>query len=337
MSIRHESRHFHFVPIANGVVAAIARDGGAAFANSGIIDLGDKTLIYDTSVTPTAAKDLIQMAHTLTGRQHVDYVINSHYHRDHIRGNSAFPRNSVIVASRRTRELMLTEAKIHVKQDAESIASAMRQTDRELIEVISRADSVLYHDLKFDAGWQRGVYETISTLKLRMPDITFDRRIGINGKNGRAVLIAIEDAHTESDSVLYLPHADIAFVGDLLLVERHAWIGELKRSAYEDAVTFLQSFGLKQLVPGHGKPCFPNVLSQQLDYVQQMEDMVQAAVEQGASLEDVLRLPCPLPFAEWRLRRLLYRKNLETLYRRYAGDAKLPSESNTPSADVDQV
>jgi hypothetical protein len=34
--------------LAPGVYAAIAAPGGAAYSNAGIIDLGDKTLVFDT-------------------------------------------------------------------------------------------------------------------------------------------------------------------------------------------------------------------------------------------------------------------------------------------------
>ena len=49
------SRHFHLEPLTEGVYAAIARDGGAAGSNAGIIDLGDRCLLFDMLLTPQAA------------------------------------------------------------------------------------------------------------------------------------------------------------------------------------------------------------------------------------------------------------------------------------------
>ena len=52
------SKHFQLQQVAEGVYAAIHIDGGAAIGNAGIVDLGDRTLIYDTFFTPQTAEDL---------------------------------------------------------------------------------------------------------------------------------------------------------------------------------------------------------------------------------------------------------------------------------------
>ena len=40
---------FRIEKLADGVYAAIAKNGGHAICNAGIIDLGDATLIFDSS------------------------------------------------------------------------------------------------------------------------------------------------------------------------------------------------------------------------------------------------------------------------------------------------
>ena len=42
------SEHFVLYQLAEGIYAAIAIEGGAAFSNAGIVDLGGHTLIFDT-------------------------------------------------------------------------------------------------------------------------------------------------------------------------------------------------------------------------------------------------------------------------------------------------
>jgi glyoxylase-like metal-dependent hydrolase (beta-lactamase superfamily II) len=84
-----DSKHFRLERAADGVYAAIHIDGGAAIGNAGIVDLGDRTPVYDTMFTPQAAEDLRAVAEALTGRA-IDAIINSHYHNDHIWGNLLF-------------------------------------------------------------------------------------------------------------------------------------------------------------------------------------------------------------------------------------------------------
>lgn len=100
------SRHFHLERLAEGVYAAMAIDGAGAMCNAGIVDLGDRTLIFDTFWTPEAGQDLRAAAEHLTGHA-ITYVINSHYNADHIHGNQVFSTETTIISTSRTRELIV--------------------------------------------------------------------------------------------------------------------------------------------------------------------------------------------------------------------------------------
>lgn len=63
----YNSRHFTLEKVTEGIYAAIAKDGGGAVGNAGFIDLGDKTIVFDTFNTQQAAEDLRSMAEALTG------------------------------------------------------------------------------------------------------------------------------------------------------------------------------------------------------------------------------------------------------------------------------
>ena len=73
------SSHFHLEQINEGVYAAIATGGGGAFSNSGIVNLGERTIIFDTFETPIAAEDLRVANDSLTGNP-IPWVVNSHAH-----------------------------------------------------------------------------------------------------------------------------------------------------------------------------------------------------------------------------------------------------------------
>jgi cyclase len=71
------SQYFQIEQVADGVHAAIVTPGTGAWGNAGIIDLGGRTVVFDTFATPRAAADLRAAAEELTG-QPVTLVINSH-------------------------------------------------------------------------------------------------------------------------------------------------------------------------------------------------------------------------------------------------------------------
>src|ERR1051326_2480722 len=94
------SKHFHLEALRDGVYAAIGIPGTGSGSNAGIIDLGDRTVVFDTFLTPQAGDDLRAAAERLTGRP-VAAVINSHWHSDHIHGNQAFALDTPIIATSR--------------------------------------------------------------------------------------------------------------------------------------------------------------------------------------------------------------------------------------------
>ena len=95
------SRHFRIETLAPGVHAAIATPQGFGLCNAGIVDLGGETLVFDTMLTPMAGQDLVRAAERVTGHRPA-WAVNSHWHGDHIWGNSAFV-GSHIVSSRTVR------------------------------------------------------------------------------------------------------------------------------------------------------------------------------------------------------------------------------------------
>jgi glyoxylase-like metal-dependent hydrolase (beta-lactamase superfamily II) len=100
-----QSEHFTYHELAEGVWAAIVIPTGLAASNSGIVDLGDRTLIFDTTFSPASAMELRTVAETLTGRS-VTSVLNSHSHNDHIFGNAVFDAATKIYATEQTRKIM---------------------------------------------------------------------------------------------------------------------------------------------------------------------------------------------------------------------------------------
>ncbi|MFJ8529160.1 MBL fold metallo-hydrolase [Bacillus sp. NPDC094106] len=122
MQKEYFSEHFEVEKLEDGIYVAIAKEGGGSLANAGFIDMGNQTIIFDTFQTQQAAVDLKKVAEEIT-RHSISWVINSHWHGDHIRGNQVF-ESCNIISSHKTYEQM---AEIHPsridkqKQDIEGL------------------------------------------------------------------------------------------------------------------------------------------------------------------------------------------------------------------------
>ncbi|MGD9001902.1 MAG: MBL fold metallo-hydrolase, partial [Anaerolineae bacterium] len=217
-----ESRHFRLQELADGVYAAIHIDGGAAIGNAGIVDLGDRTVVFDTFISPLAAEDLRIAAETLTGRP-IDAVLDSHWHNDHIWGNQAFGPDTDIISTEETRRMFIATrghgAFDAFMADAEANLEATRAQFHATEEEGQRRQLALWMD------YHQSVVETKPILQIRAPNVTFTERLAFHGKDRSAELIPFAGGHTESDAVLFLPQDGIAFMSDLLFIGHHPYWG----------------------------------------------------------------------------------------------------------------
>lgn len=102
---RFTSSNFELVRLADGVFACIHKFGGKAICNVGIIDNGKETIIYDTFLSPEVAEEINEVVQ-LYGLSPIRYVVNSHAHNDHFRGNQVFAAYADIISTERTAELI---------------------------------------------------------------------------------------------------------------------------------------------------------------------------------------------------------------------------------------
>ena len=235
-----ESKHFEVEPVGDGAYAAIARDGGDAFANAAIVDLGERTLVFDTFLTPQAAEDLRGAAERLLGRP-VELVVNSHWHGDHVRGNQVFD-GAEIVATARTRELMATLG-------AERLDQLKRDAAAELPNLRARLAREPADDRRSELEAQVEVASSAAAVELRLPTRVFDQGMAL----GAGELLTWGGGHTASDAFLVLPRERVAFVGDLLLTESHAWAGDGDVDEWIRILGRLETLPVDTFVAEHGR------------------------------------------------------------------------------------
>jgi cyclase len=291
------SEHFEIQKLAKGIYAAIAKEFGAAFSNSGIIDLGGLTLVFDTFETPKAAEDLRDAALSLTGRL-PDYVINSHNHADHWFGNQAFAGKSTIISTHKTRDLMpvyLEDLKT-LKQNPSDLNASLNENLR-LLETekdpLKRAAIAGYvARLKYSI-------ESLPVLELILPNQTFGSKIVFYGAERSAELLALGNGHTCGDCFLALPEENIAFLGDLAFFKRQPYMEDCDFAAWKNILDEISQSKLETFVPGHGPVGKKADLLLLLQYLNALEDLIKQTKLAGGSVENALSMPLPEPFGAW--------------------------------------
>jgi len=301
--IRSGSRHFALHQLADGMFTAIAENGGAAISNSGIMDLGGKIIVYDSFLTPQSAMDLRQITENMFG-QTPEIVVNSHYHNDHIWGNQAFTPETQIISSTRTRELIETAGKEEVQW---YLANSAQKLEEFRSQYQNTHDEQERGQLTLWIGYYEGLVEAMPYLSVRVPSITFNDRLNIYGSKHSAELINFEFAHTESDTVLYLPKAGIVLMSDLLFVDCHPYLADGNPLKLLNALNVLKQLDATYFVPGHGPVGTIDDLKLFIEYIEFCMETAQILVNEGNTNDDrIMKLKLPEKYVHWTMSSFFY-------------------------------
>ncbi|HLN61947.1 MAG TPA: MBL fold metallo-hydrolase [Symbiobacteriaceae bacterium] len=294
-SVLSRSPYFDLHVMAEGVYAAVAREGAGAMSNAGIVDLGGITLVFDTFLTYPAAADLRRAAEELTGRP-VQAVVNSHWHGDHVQGNQVFP-GAMIFATERTRELVRD---MIAAPNAGLNRPGLEQHVQQLTEAIERAtDDRVRAGLRSDRDdFSRflAVYDSTSVV---LPNVSVTDRLVVRGSRRQAELLCVGAGHTESDLLLYLPDDGIAFVGDLVAVGNHPWLGHGDPDALVAVHERILALGVHTVIPGHGLPGTTAAVARATAYVRELQALSAELAATNAPDEAAGAVAIPALASDW--------------------------------------
>lgn len=267
--------HFSLHEVATGVWAAEADLMGASVGNAAIIDLGGKTVIFDTFMTSVAARELRTTAEHLTGSG-AFLAVNSHWHSDHSGGNQEFAE-APIVATPRTMELIIENAPDDLDAWEAEVDGAIAELDRAASDGDENARRRL-------AGLGH-IKESIPGFKLTLPDLLVDGRLVVEGER-RLVLETRGAGHTDSDLFAWLPDEKVVATGDLCWNGIHPRLRDGHPEPWADYVAALLELEPTTVVPGHGPPGDRGALEPLPDYFRAVAGMV-SEVRAGADPEDL--------------------------------------------------
>lgn len=313
----HPSRHFTIEKLGDDVYAAIATTGGYAICNAGIIDLGDATLIFDPFMTPEAAMDLKEAAATLTDSP-VKYVVNSHFHNDHIGGNQVFI-DAITISTTKTRDLiaeMLPEEIAYYKEVAPQRLERFSSANTADMTPHQREENIMW------IGYFEALVKSIDGLQMTLPEMTFDTLLTLHGTKRSVHLLSYGGGHTESDLFLYLPDAQIAFLGDLLFIQNQPWLGDGNCDHWKSYLDRIARLPLQKLVPGHGPVGTIADITPMKAYMDAVQVAAAAYFKNGTLPENDEALTSPAPYDNWFLSRF-FRPNVINMYEDTYVDKKL--------------
>jgi glyoxylase-like metal-dependent hydrolase (beta-lactamase superfamily II) len=206
---------FQLQKVGNGIWAALVSDEGLAGGNAGFVIGDDGVLVIDTFQDPRPAKVLLSEIRKLTPLP-IRFVVNTHYHLDHVNGNDVFAAaGAIIVAHRNVRAWMRTE---NIKMLDPPVTPEKK----------ARVQS------------------------LTLPAVVYDSHIELY-LGSRRINVRYYPGHTGGDSVISIPDAHVVFCGDMLWKEHIPNLIDASTGPWIASLDAMQKdYGPSTWIPGHG-------------------------------------------------------------------------------------
>ena len=307
-------RYFTLEELADGVHAAIGRLSACALSNAGIIDLGGRTLIFDTFTSPQAGEELRRAAIDLTGRS-AHWIVISHAHSDHWLGNQAFPE-ATILSTAATRKQMpgMADYVSSYRRDPDRLPA---QIEEERGRLTAEGDPGKRANLLWSIARLECLAECLPTLELRLADLVFTRKLTVHGSRRAVELVAHAHVHSQGDVELTLPEEEMLFAGDLGFFQTQPFMGSCDPVRWSKWLAEALASDFQTIVPGHGPVGTKADLALEREYIVALERAVDRVIERNGTVEDALLETLPTPFDAWqRMEMGRFELNTRTLFAR---------------------
>ena len=322
------SGKFKIVKVASGVYAAIRTEppGLTVNANSVFIINDEDVVVVDTTLTPGTARETIAALKQITNKP-VKYVINTHWHDDHIMGNQVY-RDTFpgveFIAHVNTRDYLPTTGLANRK------AAMSEQGYPAFINALKsrlRKNESVYGgpmDEEEREGYASGVeiaerYMSENPgVEIVLPTTTVQDRLSLRRGNRTIDIRYFGRGHTSGDLVVYLPKEQVVITGDLV-VWPVPYVGSPQSHPGEWSAALQQILALhaKRIVPGHGSVLTDDSQVKAMSQLfASIDEQVRVAVKRGENLEQARKSVNLDSFRESfagnsRMRKLIFRNYVE--------------------------
>jgi glyoxylase-like metal-dependent hydrolase (beta-lactamase superfamily II) len=226
-------------------------------SNSAFLVTGEGVLVVDSGQHPADGRALLERIRSVTDKP-IKYVINTHFHGDHVLGNPAFrAAGAIFIAHRDTVTMMRTHYQA---------------------EIARRGD--YYKRFNLDPA----------ELRMDLPDVAYDGGMTIT-LGGRTVNVMYLGAgQNPGDTLVHFPHARAVFVGGPFA--RRNWSNTSFTPSIDGWIALLEkvaAMDVDRFLPGHGDIGNRQDVLDEADLLGDFQAGVKAALAQGTSREDMVK------------------------------------------------
>lgn len=219
------------------------------FANSLVVIGEDGVMVVDSGDRPELARAIVDLIRARTDRP-VRWLVNTHWHGDHVWGNAAFQDafpGVRILATESARDSVAGSSARQVEEQLEQ----QREGRARLAEMMDTADASLRTRIRAADSVRVGRMAELERLRIVPATETFTERMSMDLGGRTVVLLPLGPAHTPGDAAVWLPEEEIVAVGDLL-EEGELWLEGADVEGWTRALDALAALDPRIVLPSHG-------------------------------------------------------------------------------------
>ena len=221
--------------------------------NIGIVIGTDAVLVVDSGLGRENGQRVLQKAMEVAGSKAL-LLTTTHFHPEHAFGTQAFKGHATILTN--------TTQADELREKGTSCLNLFR-------------------------GFGPDAHKALEGVELVMPDETYqgEKTIDLGGK--QVVLHELTGGHTRGDQIVFLPHEQVLFTGDL--VENHffpiLFDQDASTTRWIEELTFLMQLSPATVVPGHGEPGTVELVQEVADLLIFVREEVNRRIKGGQTLD----------------------------------------------------
>lgn len=253
------------VPVTDKIAMLIGV-GGFTGGNVGVSAGEDGLLIVDDGIAPALEEIKTQLEELKTCVQCGDvvFLINTHWHFDHVEGNEHFGKQGAVIVAHDNVRVLLSSP-----QEFKSMG------------------------MKFAA------YP-----KEALPVVTFDESVSLHFNGEEIQVTHLPNGHTNSDSIVYFTGSNVLHTGDLFFngmfpfvdLEHGGSVKEMTKNVEEIINVFPEDV---KIIPGHGELADMEDLKSYHTMLVETTKIVQDQMNNGKSLEEIQAAGLPEKWKSW--------------------------------------
>jgi glyoxylase-like metal-dependent hydrolase (beta-lactamase superfamily II) len=218
--------------------------------------IGDAAvLVVDSAYLPSSAREDIAQIRKWTSKP-VRYLLNTHWHPDHQRGNQSYVEawpDISIIAQRETPRLMTLYETGNLERYPKRVAALRASLDNGKDAQGKHLSAAARKQMEETYAAQKKVVDELKSHRLQLPTVTFDSEMDVD-LGGRVVQIRHHGrGDTLGDAWAYLPREKVLVTGDVVTAPVPYFFAGYPADL-ANVLRYLTTLDVQTIVPGHGNP-----------------------------------------------------------------------------------